>query len=135
MATLDDIAWLVGSWSETAFGSQVEEVWNAPSADSMVGMFKLFDEDKGVKFYELLLIKPEGKSLVLSLKHFTPGFTAWEEKEDFITFKLVKIEKDAVHFSGLSFYKKGDDRIDGYIVMNHKDGSKTELSLKYSRVK
>jgi hypothetical protein len=50
-ATLDDANWLIGSWTGTAFGKRFEEVWNPPSAGSMVGMFKLFGDD-GVSMYE-----------------------------------------------------------------------------------
>jgi hypothetical protein len=131
---LKDVAWLVGSWQGTAFGSQFEEVWNPASVGSMVGMWKLFDKDKGVSFYELMLLKEDGDGLVLLVKHFSADFTAWEEKEDFVKFRLVKIEDKAVHFSGLSFYQQGKDKIEGYIAMNHKDGSKTEHKLTYGRV-
>ena len=44
-ATLDDASWLVGSWSGTAFGGTFEEVWNAPSAGTMIGLFKLYGDD------------------------------------------------------------------------------------------
>ena len=132
---LSDVSWLVGSWRGTAFGSQFEEVWNPASADSMVGMWKLYDEEKGVNFYELMLLKEEGDGLVLLVKHFSSEFIAWEDKEDFVKFRLIKIEDNAVHFSGLSFYKRNDNKIDGYIVMNHKDGSKTEHLISYNRVK
>jgi len=101
----------------------------------MVGMFKLFDNNKGVSFYELMLLIEENESLSLLVKHFSADFTAWEEKKDFINFKLVKIEPSAVHFSGLSFYKNGIDKIDGYIVMKYKDGSVKEQPLTYQRVK
>ena len=131
---LKDVSWLAGSWQGTALGSKFEEVWNPASAGSMVGMWKLFDEDKGVNFYELMLLKEEGNGLVLLVKHFGADFTAWEDKKDFVKFRLVKVEKNAVHFSGLSFYQKGKDEIDGYIVMNHKDGSKTEHKISYERV-
>ncbi len=133
--TLADVSWLVGSWQGTAFGSQFEEVWNPASAGSMLGMFKLYDEDEGVNFYELMLLKEQQNSLVLLVKHFSADFTAWEEKADFVTFKLVKVEDKAVHFSGLSFYQNGADKIDGYIVMKHKDGSRTEHPINYHRVK
>jgi hypothetical protein len=132
---LKDVAWLAGSWNGTAFGSQFEEVWNPATAGSMVGMWKLFDKEKGVNFYELMLLKEEGDGLVLLVKHFSSDFTAWEEKKDFVKFRLVKVEQKAVHFSGLSFYQKSKDKIDGYIVMNQKDGSKTEHKLTYERVK
>lgn len=100
----------------------------------MVGMFKLFDSEKGVNFYELMLIKEVGKSLELWVKHFSADFKAWEEKSDFVKFKLVKIEEQAVHFSGLSFYQQSKDQINGFIVMKHKDGSRTEHPINYQRV-
>ena len=131
---LKDVDWLVGSWNGSAFGSQFEEVWNPASAGSMVGMWKLFDEEKGVNFYELMVLKEEGEGLVLLVKHFGADFIAWEDKEDFVKFRLIKVEEKAVHFSGLSFYQKGQDKIDGFIVMNHKDGSKTEHKISYKRV-
>lgn len=133
-ATLEDVKWLVGSWKGTAFGSQFEEVWNPASVGSMVGMWKLYDTTKGVNFYELMVLKEQDEGLILQVKHFGADFKAWEEKEDFVSFRLIKSEKNAVHFSGLSFYKINKDAIDGYIVMNHKDGSKTEHKLTYKRV-
>lgn len=39
-ATIDQVAWIQGSWQGEAFGGTVEEVWNSPSAGSMMGMFK-----------------------------------------------------------------------------------------------
>ena len=131
-ATLEDAAFLVGSWEGTAFGGRIEEVWNPPSAGSMVGMFKFFVEDQ-VVFYELFLMTVEDGTLSLKVKHFNPDFSAWEEKEDFVEFRLVKVDDAALHFGGLSFYKRGDDAIDGYIVMKNADGIREE-PLIYKRV-
>jgi len=130
-ATIEDASWLVGSWAGTAFGQRFEEVWNPPSAGTMVGFFKLLG-DEGVAFYELLLLSVEDGSLSLKVKHFNPDFTAWEEKADYVNFRLVKIEDEALHFGGLSFYKRGDDAIDGYIVMKNGD-EVTEHHLEYRR--
>lgn len=132
-AALDDASWLVGSWVGTAFGSNFEEVWNAPSAGSMVGMFKVFDGDE-VSFYEILLMTVEEGTLSLKVKHFNADFTAWEEKPDYINFRLAKIEENALHFSGISFYRRDDDHIDGYIVI--RDGDEVrEHPLMYERRK
>jgi hypothetical protein len=130
-ATLDDAAWLVGSWTGTAFGQNFEAVWNPPSADSMVGLFKLFGED-GVAFYELLLLSVEEDTLSLKVKHFNADFSAWEEKPDYVNFRLVKKEPGALHFGGLSFYRRGNDGIDGYIVMRNGE-TVTERHLQYER--
>lgn len=130
-ATLDDATWLVGSWAGTAFGQRFEEVWNPPSAGSMVGFFKLYGDD-GVAFYELLLLNVEEGTLSLKVKHFNADFSAWEEKPDYVNFRLVKKEDDALHFGGISFYKRGDDSIDGYIVMRNGEDVQ-EHHLKYER--
>ena len=130
-ATLDDAAWLAGSWSGTAFEQRFEEVWNPQSAGSMVGLFKLYADD-GVAFYELLLLNVEDGTLSLKVRHFNADFTAWEDKDDFVNFRLVKKEDDALHFGGLSFYRRGDDAMDGFIVMR-KGEELVEHHLKYER--
>jgi hypothetical protein len=130
-ASLEDAAWLAGSWVGTAFGERFEEVWNQPSAGSMLGMWKLYG-DKGVNFYELLLLTVENGTLSLKVKHFQPDFTAWEDKAEHVNFRLVKLEKNALHFGGISFYRLSDDRIDAYIVLH--DGEEVkEHQLVYKR--
>ncbi len=131
-ATLADASWLVGSWVGTAFGQEFEQVWSAPSAGSMIGTFKLMSGDE-VSFYELLQLSVDDGTLSLKVKHFNADFTAWEDKEDFVDFRLVKFDDDELHFSGLSFYRLDDDHIDGYIVMRSGDEIREE-KLVYRRV-
>lgn len=119
-ATLEDVSWLVGSWAGEAFGSRFEQGWNPPSAGSMIGFFKLLNED-GVVFYELLLLVEEEGSLSLKVKHFNPDFSAWEDKADYVRFRFIKAEEDAVHFSGISFYRIDENTMHGYIVMRSGD--------------
>lgn len=133
-ATIGDAAWLAGSWEGDAFGSRFEEVWNPPSANSMVGMFKVFDEEKGPVFYELMLINEVNDSLVLKVKHFSADFSAWEEKAEYVSFPLVSASEQALHFEGLSFYRVNNDTLDTYVVISQKDGSLREEKLNYSRV-
>lgn len=115
-ATLDNVSWLVGSWVGEAFGSTFEQVWNPPSAGSMVGFFKLMSDGE-VVFYELLLLVEEEGSLSLKVKHFNADFTAWEDKSDYVTFRFVRAEPDALHFSGISFYRVDANTMHAYIVM------------------
>jgi hypothetical protein len=130
-ATLAEVEWLVGSWVGEAFGGTVEEVWNSPSAGSMVGMFKTMKDGK-VGLYELELIVEEEGSLTLKVKHFGPDFHAWEEKEDYVSFPLVKIEDNAIHFSGISFYRIDENRIEVYLIYRTKDSVREE-KLTYRR--
>ena len=130
-ASLDDVSWLVGNWSGEAFGSRFEAHWNPPSAGSMVGFFKLMNDNK-VVFYEILLIAEEEESLSLKVKHFTSEFVAWEEKEDYVTFRFVMANDEAIHFSGLSFYRVDDDNMVAYIVFRNGDEIREE-KLEYRR--
>jgi len=130
-ATLDDVSWLVGNWSGEAFGNTFEEGWNPPSAGSMIGFFKLMDGDN-VVFYELLLLVEEEGSLSLKVKHFSADFTAWEDKPDYVTFRYVTSDDDAIHFSGISFYRIDDDTMHGYIVFHNGDDVREE-KLVYRR--
>lgn len=130
-ATLDDVAWLVGSWSGPAFGGTAEEVWNPPSAGSMVGMFKLMQSDE-VSFYELLLIVEEEGTLNLKVKHFNADFSAWEEKADYINFRFISADEDAIHFSGISFYRITPDELHVYLAL-HKGDTVREHKLVYIR--
>jgi len=131
-ATLEDASWLVGSWTGKAFGKQFEEVWNPPSAGSMLGLFKVYD-DEGVSFYEILLLTVDDGTLSLKVKHFNADFIAWEDKGDYVNFQLVKLDDDALHFGGLSFYRRDENNIDAYIVL--KSGEEvSEHYLEYQRV-
>ena len=131
-ATLEDVAMLIGSWQGEAFGKTFEESWSTPSNGSMVGMFKLMDGDE-ISFYELLLLVEEEGSVSMKVKHFNADFTAWEDKPDYVTFEFVSADDDAVHFSGLSFYRVSDDEMVGYISMRYGDEVREE-KLTYKRV-
>lgn len=131
-ATLADVSWLAGSWSGEAFGDRFEEVWNPPSAGSMVGMFKLL-KDGEVAFYELVLLVEEEGSLSLKVKHFNADFSGWEDKEDYVDFRFVKAGDDAIHFSGISFYRISDDEMHAYLVLHNKEGRTWEEKLVYRR--
>lgn len=130
-ATLEDVSWLVGSWTGEAFGSTFEEVWNPPSAGSMIGFFKLIGDGQ-VTFYEILLLVEEEGSLSLKVKHFNPDFTAWEEKGEYVTFRFIKAGEDAVHFSGISFYRISDDEMHAFLVLRTGDDIREE-KLVYQR--
>ena len=132
-ASLDDAAFLVGSWTGTAFGERMEESWSTPTGGSMVGTFKLFSGDEPA-MYELMLLTVENGTLVLKVKHFNADFTAWEDKPDYVAFRLVALGEDELHFGGLSFYKLSDDRLDGYIVMRNGD-EVSEQHIVYERLR
>ena len=132
-ATLEAASFLVGNWVGMAFGERAEESWSKPTGGTMVGTFKLFSGDEPA-MYEIMLLSVEDGTLSLKVKHFNPDFTAWEEKPDYVNFKLVAYSEGELHFGGLSFYRRDDDRLDGYIVMRSGD-EVSENRLIYERQK
>jgi hypothetical protein len=72
--------------------------------------------------------------LSLKIRHFGPDFTAWEDKTEDVTLRLVKKDDDALHFGTISFYRRNDDRIDAYVLFE--DGNKLfERPIVYERMK
>lgn len=132
-ATIADLAWLAGDWEGEAFGGTFTETWGAPTAGTMVGMYRLM-HDGETTLYELELIAEEADSLVLKVKHFDPDFSAWEEKSEFLSFPLVKVTDDAVYFEGFTLRRVDDHTVRGFLVTTARDGSVSEVELTYRRV-
>lgn len=130
-ATIDQVAWIAGSWTGSGFGGSVEEVWARPTAGTMVGMYKHRGED-GVSFYELQLIVEEEGSLTWKVKHFGADMTAWEEKDGYASFPLVKLTEDAAYFAGLTLKRLGPDEMQGYVRVRSGETVREE-ALSYKR--
>jgi hypothetical protein len=130
-ATLNDLSWVSGYWKGKAFGGIIEEVWTPNLGGSMMCAFKLIVEGK-VKFYELVTISEENKTLILRLKHFHQDLKGWETKDETIDFELVKVTKDKVFFDEFTFEKEGEDKMNIYVVIQN-GNQKNEVKFSYSR--
>ncbi len=132
-ATINDVAWIAGHFQGEVFGGISEEVWMPPFGGTMMGMFKVVRGDT-IVFYEFLTITEESNSLNLKLKHFHPDLTGWEEKDEFISFPLVKLTRDTAFFDGLTFQKLDQNTIQVYLALR-RNGEIRETEFKYHRVK
>ena len=134
-ASVTDLAWLAGTWSGEGLGGRIEEVWSTPDGGSMVGYFRLVKDNKPV-FYEIMtLIEAEG-SVEMRLKHVNPDMTGWEEKNGFVTSKLVKHDDTGAWFSGLTFRRINPDLMEGYLALrNRTTGAASEEKFVYRRKK
>lgn len=133
-AKLDDLSWIAGSWEGEAFGAKTEEVWASPKGTSMMGMFKLYD-DEAVVFYELMTIREVDSTLFLQIKHFNNDLKGWEEKDETVDFRLLDIAENRVYFEGLTFEKISANAINVYVLINHESGDLTEEKFAYTRIK
>jgi hypothetical protein len=132
-ATLRDMIWFTGRWTGAGLGGTCEEAWSEPAGGAMMGMFRLVKEGK-VVFYEFLTLVEHDGSLLLKLKHFNPDLTGWEEKADFVKFRLLKIESEAVYFQGLTFKRVGRDKLEIFLALrNRTDGTVREERFEMTR--
>ena len=130
-AVIEDVAWLAGSWAGEAFGGRFEDVWSEPSAGTMMGMYKVI-QDGAPAFYELQLIVEQDGSLAWLVKHFSTDFTAWEEKDEYVTFPLVRLTEDTAYFSGLTVRRVSADELRVFLAMDQ-GGERAEVGMTYRR--
>jgi len=120
-ATLSEIKWLVGYWQGEGLGGYCEELWMPEKDGSLQGVFRFTEKDT-VQFSEYMHLIEENGSLVVKLKHFNRDLSPWEEKEEWTSFKLVKIEGQTAYFHGLTYTRKEDKLM---IYLKLKSGDKS----------
>ena len=135
-ASIAAAGWLAGTWRGAGInGAPAMETYSAPAAGQMSGHFEQLDGNGGVRFYELIQIVERGGTLLYRLKHFDAALGGWEAKEAKAAeeFALVAVEPDALHFDGLSLYRKGPDRLLAVVRIAGEGGDISELAFDYSR--
>ena len=130
-AMIEDVAWIQGHWIGEGLGGITEEIWSGPSAGSMMGSFKLIQDDK-VVFYEFCLIREVEGSLLLQIKHFDDNMVGWETKEESVEFPLVEIDKDIAYFDGLTFHKTGHNRLSIHVLLEENNET-SEVGFDFKR--
>jgi hypothetical protein len=132
-ARIGDVAWLAGQWVGQAMGGTSEEIWTAPRAGAMMGMFRQVGE-KGVVFYEILTLAEVDESLVLRIKHFGPDLKGWEEKDEVESFPLVAIDETTAYFDGVTYRKEADGGLVVWVKAEEKGEKPKELEFRFRPV-
>lgn len=133
-ATLDQLAWLAGTWRGEGIAGPATEVYSSPEAGQIAGHFTQHGKDGGVFFYELMQIVPRDGSLVYRLRHFNADLTGWEDaSRKAVEFPLVAIEGDRFHFDGMTLIRDGADAMTAWVKIRERDGSEKEIRFRYRR--
>jgi hypothetical protein len=128
--SIQDLHWIVGYWSGTGLGGECDELWLPAIDNSMVGTFRFMMEGELI-FTEYMNMVEEDGELALKLKHFNRDLSAWEEKENWTTFKFIKSEGQTAYFSGITFHRDGDELILRLALTN--DGVKSIEEFRYKK--
>lgn len=130
-ANLSQVSWIAGHWKGEAFGGITEEIWSPPLGDSMMFSFKLVKDGK-VIFYELGGIRQVDDTLIFQLKHFGNDFKGWEEKDETVDAKLIKIDNNRAYFDQFTFERISDTEINIYVVIEE-NGQTEEVKFNYKK--
>ncbi len=129
--SLDEFTFLAGLWQGNGLGGIVEEQWSPPQAGAMIGTFRLIREGKNI-FYEIMELSEKEGQIYFKVKHFTPEFIGWEEKDKYITFPFLVRQNNAFYFNGLTM-EIHDKELILYVRMKKKDGTFHEEKFVYEK--
>ena len=94
--TLLDFAWLEGKWQGTWGPRVVEQIWTAPRAGQMLGLFRVVENDKTLVI-ELFSLFETPDGVELQFRHFTPALAPWEQSS-LTTLKLASLDAKTAVF-------------------------------------
>ena len=141
VASLEDLAWMVGAWEGKGLGGAVEEYWSPAAGKSMMGTFRILKDDE-TSLFEFLLIEQEQSKTMLRFKHFDPGYEPWEEKA--LSFELVEVAPGKAVFVAedktqnpgrMTYSLTTDGKLSVVVATFDKQGEKHEFGVKYTRRK
>lgn len=139
---LKSLHWIQGTWGKTDGEDVLDEVWSAPSGDSMMGVFRWTKSGK-VSLFELLTITIDDGRLVFRFRHFSREQVPWEGKDDALTFYLKNIKQDEVVFENpkqddmnrFMFRRVGSDKLLVRVEGHHEGKPPSVMEFLYKRGK
>ncbi len=138
-AVLSDLSWMTGRWVDDSGGNLSEEIWSAPSGDSMMGMWRYVAGGQ-VRIFEILTISVEPTGIVMRLRHFDPDLVAREDKGTPVALALVGWKPREAAFEGpavgapgtvrLTYRRPSEDTLTSTL---EKDGKKQEFTFRRAK--
>jgi hypothetical protein len=96
-ASVNDLAFMSGTWTLKHEWGDMEEFWGPPLGNSLISSYRCVKDGK-VVFYEFVVIEEIAQNLVLKLRHFNPGSIGWEDKNAPLEYPLVEFSKNKAVF-------------------------------------
>jgi hypothetical protein len=77
---ISDLAWLEGRWRGEWGPRVAEQVWLAPKAGAMEGLFRVIESDKTLVI-EFFTLVQKSDGITFYIRHFTPSLAPWEKTD------------------------------------------------------
>lgn len=98
-ATVDDLAWMVGTWAVPFGPNTLEENWVKPK-DGAIASFVRMSGNGTTSMFEVIIIEEKDGSLEMSIQQFGPGFEPRSEKAQ--KMELTEIGERSVKFTAIT---------------------------------
>ena len=137
LASIVELRWLTGLWQGKHNSEHVDEIWSMPTGDTMVGAFRQFVGTE-LTLYEMMVIEKSGDEIVLRIKHYGPGLTAWETSDENMVFTLKETKDKELYFTmesitgserALHYRRQADELVVTMIVSTSKEIQKEEYTF------
>ena len=134
--TIDQLAWLTGSWQGPLDGGILEETWLSPKSETISALVRYTKKGK-TEFVEIIKIQQAADTLELRLQLFDPPMQPrWEKPH---VFELLRMESQKITFRGVS---EGSHRTLSYelvapdhFVIRFQTHERSEVEIHLSQVR
>jgi hypothetical protein len=137
--TIEDLAWLAGTWRNEEGFMPFEETWTAPWGGTMAAVSRGLKEGK-TSMVELSSIEPHDGTLHLHLRHFEGGLKPWASEKDALVWTLAESKPNRAVFRNESrpfpreiIYERDGDTLQA-ILAGVQGGRETRMGFDLKRV-
>jgi len=136
--TIDDLAFLAGTWLADHDGDRLEEHYMAPVDGIILGMFR-WSSDGATGLTEHIVIEQQDDAVRMLLRHFNPGSTPWASEADApTTLTLDSVEggravfaSDRAFPSRLVYHRVAPDQLIARLEGHRESGEPRELEFHF----
>ncbi len=132
-ARIADVAWLTGYWVGEGMGGAAEDFWAPARNGVMIGLFRLMKPDGAPAFYEIFAIEEHEGSLRFVVKHFTPEWVGWEDKDKALRLRLTALSKSEAAFGGVVFQNPDPETLVVKVTMRTRDGASSTNAFTFKK--
>lgn len=127
-ATIDEFAWMEGTWKSETSDGQVEQIWSEPLGGIMTGTFRIYNATETF-MVEYLTLRESTGSIELNLRHFSPVSDIREAKTPLLFWLTYQIagyrsvfqNKNQPQFNRIDLLRTGEDRYSFKSQINDKE--------------
>ena len=100
-ASVNDLAFMAGTWTQHHEWGDMEEFWGPPMGDNIVCSYRCVKNGK-IVFYEFMTIEQTGEKPILFVRHFNKGSIGWEDKDKPYQMPLISLKENEATFESLN---------------------------------